>query len=208
MEAKVGISALVETYGVKERIKCSLVGWSKEEFVALKAPLTPGIRSRVTTGSQLAIRYLHEGNLIGFRAEYIDFIARPFPLLFVSYPFRFEKHALRGNRRVGCNFLATVSVRGATYQGIILDISHGGCKFVFAVEGGLPKLQKNEPVEGYFTLLGNPQTFPFKGSVATLEGYRLRGQVGFSFSSQGTQLPEDLTSYMDEVADLHARLKG
>lgn len=208
MDAKIGTSVLLETYGIKERIKCKLVGWVREEFVVLKAPLSAGIRSRVTDGSHLAVRYLHQGKLIGFRAEYIDFIARPYPLLFVSYPLLFEVHALRGKRRVDCSFLTTLAAKGGTYQGVILDISDGGCRFSFETEQGMPSLSIGDSVEGYFSTLGSVQTHPFKGKVASVEDYKIKGEVGLSFMSQGTKLPDDLLSSMEEVAATLARLKS
>ncbi len=209
MNANVGISVLLETYGVKERIKCLLVGWVRNDFVVLKAPLTPGIRSRITEGSHLAVRYLHEGNLIGFRAEYIDFIVRPYPLLFISYPHGFEVHSLRGKCRLECNFLATLVGKGGMHRGVILDISQGGCKFFFdADQGAVPKMVIGDEVEGYFNTLGSPQTHPFKGVVASVENLSRKREVGLRFDMSGTQLPDDLQGYMDEVSEILSRLKG
>ncbi|MGE4504103.1 MAG: flagellar brake protein [Desulfovibrionaceae bacterium] len=207
MDAVVGSKALLETYGVREQLRCTLVGWSVDEFVVLKAPLNPGIRSRVTDGSQLAVRYLHGGELVGFRAEYIDFIFRPLPLLFVSYPDRFERHGLRGSARVSYSCLATLSAKGATYRGLLLDISEGGCRFCFDAEVPEPKLAKGDELEGYFTLLGSAETFEFRGTVASTERLRIRRELGLRFDPRGTRLPEDLGAYLDEVGEMMARLK-
>lgn len=208
MDATVGISALLETYGVKERIKCTLAGWSRGEFVVLKAPLTPGIRSRVTDGSQMAIRFLNKGDLVGFRAEYIDFVVRPFPLLFVSYPYKFETHTLRGKHRLECNLLGTISAAGRPYRGVVLDISPGGCKFFFDPgQDNLPRLQKGQSLEGYFQTLGNSKPHTFRAKVATLEKYKSHSEVSLIFDTKATTLPEDLTNYLDEVAEMLTRLK-
>lgn len=209
MNAQIGATALLETYGVKERVKCKLAGWGKDEFVMLKAPLSPGIRSRVTEGSQLAIRYLHQGELVGFRAEYIAFLVRPFPLLFVSYPYSFETHTLRGNHRLNCNLLATLAVAGTSFRGVILDISPGGCRFFFDPDDGpLPRLSLETTVTGYFSMLGSSQTHPFKAKVASLDRYKDRGEVGLRFDSAETTLPVGLDDYLAEVADILLRLRA
>lgn len=208
MDAHVGISVLLETYGVRDRIKCKLAGWSKDEFVALKAPLTPGIRSRVTEGSQMSVRYLHGGELVGFRAEYVDFVVKPFPLLFVSYPFMFETHSLRGGHRLECNLLAALSVNRNSYRGVILDISPGGCRFFFdPEEGPLPELAKELQVDGYFSILGGSSPHPFEARVASVEHYKSRGEVGLRFENPDAALPAGLTTYLDEVSEILLRLK-
>lgn len=209
MEATIGITALLETYGVKERVKCKLVGWSLGEFVVLKAPLSPGIKSRVTDGSQMAVRYLHKGELVGFRAEYIDFVVRPFSMLFVSYPYKFETHTLRGKHRLECNLLGVLSVAGLPCRGVILDISPGGCKFfIDPGQDRLPKLQKGQMLDGYFHTLGNPEPHSFKAKVASLDRFASKNEVGLVFDTQVTSLPDDLTSYLDEVAEMLARLNA
>lgn len=207
MQAAVGARMLLETYGVKDRIKCRLVGWVEDEFVVLQAPLTPGIRSRVTANSQMAVRYLHEGDLIGFRAEYIDFLIRPIPLLLISYPERFEVHSLRDSKRLSCSCMASLTVKGGLYNGLLVDLSRGGCRFRFEPGQTIPQLKKGDPAEGYFSTLGSAETYNFSGVVASTERVRQHREVGLMFDASKTTLPEDLTAYLEEVGEMLGSLK-
>lgn len=199
----------MESGGALDRIKCHAVGYLKDEYVVLKLPLVPGIRTRVPEGSMLTFRYLQRGRLITFRSVVKHYIATPYSLLFVTYPHRFEQHDLRREQRFTCNFPAILSFSEREYKGLLLDFSTGGCRFFFDAQYTTPpvNLRKGSRVRGEFRP-PNSEPLEFKAEVASLEGYKQTHTVSLRFGAEDAVLPPELAAYMSETQVLLDRMYG
>lgn len=206
MDITIGASVLMESNGALDRIKCHAVGFLKEEYVVLRVPLIPGIRSRVPDGAMLTFRYLRRGKLVSFRGVVKSYMATPYSLLFVTYPKRLEIHELRREQRFVCNFPALVVAFEQEFNGLLLDLSSGGCRFFFDDQHAAPprNLRKGLWLKGAFRP-PNAESLPFRGQIVSLEGYSSSHTVNLRFA-KGAPLPPELVAYMSETQGLLDRM--
>ncbi|MGE4293795.1 MAG: PilZ domain-containing protein [Desulfovibrio sp.] len=207
MDVTIGTGVMMESSGALDRIKCHMVGYLKDEFVVLKLPLVPGIRSRVPEGAMLTFRYLQRGRLVSFRSVVKYYTATPYSLLFVTYPKRFEQHDLRREQRFTCNFPAVLNFIDREYKGLLLDLSTGGCRFFFDDQAGPPppNLRKGSRVRGQFRP-PNSEALAFRAEVASLEGYRTTRTASLRFGAEDLVLPVDLAAFLSETQVLLNRM--
>ena len=109
-------------------IKTQILGFSKDEFLLIRFPYIPGIRDKIQVGRGVVIRYLYEGTIFGFQAYILNSVTKPVPLLFLDYPGSVEVYDLRQYKRIQCQLPARVYIKDEELEGMILDLSHGGCK--------------------------------------------------------------------------------
>lgn len=207
MDVTIGAAVMMESSGALDRIKCHMVGYLKGEYVVLRLPLVPGIRSRVPEGSMLTFRYLQRGRLLSFRSVVKHYTAMPFSLLFVTYPKRLERHELRREQRFTCNFPAKLVFMQHEYRGLLLDLSSGGCRFFFD-EQVLPapaNLRKGSRVRGEFRP-PNEAPLPFQAEVASLESYRQTRTASLRFGENDLVLPAQLEEFLTETQVLLDRM--
>ncbi|MEF2146081.1 MAG: flagellar brake protein [Desulfovibrionaceae bacterium] len=206
MDVSIGVNVLMESMGAADRVKCVLQGYSRDEYLILRLPLTAGIRARVPDGALLTFRYLNRGKLISFRANVMRYLAVPFSLLFVTYPKRFEAHDLRSEERLFCHFPATLRRGQKVFHGLMLDLSHGGCRFFPDVEQNRApfNLRISDVVKGEFRL-PNGSPLEFRGKITALEGHPPH-TVGLRFPQGDSPLSGELLTYMDEVHNLRERM--
>lgn len=192
LDIDIGCRMIIE-FPNKERMNCQFVGLLLDEFVLLKVPLTPGIRDRLAEGVSIYCRYLKSGKIISFRSEVLRHQPYPVSLAFISYPFASQAHNLRKECRLDCNLPAEMAVGGRQTKGVIVDISPGGCKFVFSPENMLATKEGVSAVGTFRTLEGDTN-YDFKGEVVALQnngtslGIRFNGDV---------ELPEGLQQLLE-----------
>ncbi|WP_051142013.1 PilZ domain-containing protein [Paucidesulfovibrio longus] len=207
MDISIGAAVMMESSSALDRIKCHMVGFQRDEFVVLKLPLVPGIRSRVPEGAMLTFRYLQRGRLVSFRSVVKHYAATPYSLLFLTYPKRFEQHDLRREQRFTCNFPATLHFLDRDYKGLLLDLSTGGCRFFFDDQAGPPppNLRRGSKVRGEYRP-PNSSSLEFQAEVASLEGYRTTRTVSLRFGEDDMPLPPDLADFLLETQVLLDRM--
>ncbi|SKA77727.1 PilZ domain-containing protein [Paucidesulfovibrio gracilis DSM 16080] len=207
MDISIGGSVLMESSGALDRIKCHMVGYVKDEYVLLRVPLVPGIRSRVPEGASLTFRYLRHGKLVSFRSVVKNYIATPYSLLFVTYPNRLDFHELRNEKRYTCNFPALIQAFSQEYSGLLLDLSPGGCRFFFDDKNVEPpgNLRIDLWLRGTFRP-PNTEPIPFRGQIVSLAGYSRTRTVNLRFAPDQAPLTSELREYMSETQEMLDRM--
>lgn len=117
------------------RIPADLVGMVHFEYIILRLPWVPGLRTRLVAGAGVTVRFVSNGELCGFQAQILTHIPKPSLLLFLTYPEVIEKLVLRQHKRMQCALPVQMHSRRGDAQGVIADLSHGGCKVAFDVRG-------------------------------------------------------------------------
>jgi c-di-GMP-binding flagellar brake protein YcgR len=128
---KEGMDLLVRIKGVSQNQKSKLVAFGEDSFVAVKITRLLQVASKLFKGNQVDVSYFHEGKITGFQSQIIDHISRPFPMLFLTYPSFFAHRDLRARPRVNCCLPARVLAGEKSWEGLLLNISTTGCRFVF-----------------------------------------------------------------------------
>lgn len=121
--------------GPEGRIAADLVGMVHFEYIILRLPWVPGLRSRLVGGASVTVRFVSNGELCGFQAPVITHIPKPSLLLFLEYPDVIEKLALRQHKRVQCALPVQLHSRRGDAHGVIADLSRGGCRMAVDVRG-------------------------------------------------------------------------
>ena len=117
------------------RIAADLVGMVHFEYLILRLPWVPGLRTRLVGGATVTVRFVSNGELCGFHAPVITHVPKPSLLLFLEYPEIIEKMALRQHKRVQCALPVQMHSRRGDAQGVIADLSQGGCRMAVDVRG-------------------------------------------------------------------------
>ncbi len=117
------------------RIAADLVGMVHFEYLIVRLPWVPGLRTRLVGGASATVRFVSEGELCGFQSEILTHVTKPALLLFLQYPEVIEKLVLRQHKRVQCALPAQLHSRRGDAQGVIGDLSRGGCRLAVDVRG-------------------------------------------------------------------------
>jgi Flagellar protein YcgR/PilZ domain len=150
--ADVGTQLQIEIAGVPSRFKTTLVGMDPDKCLLVKAPKITGEDKRdknLAPGDNIIVRYLYNGAVLGFQSKLIDSISSPMRLLFIEYPEAVENFDLRSKIRVQCFLPAKSELLGTMTNGVILDISEGGCRYQLKAFNGqkLPAVNIDDSIK-------------------------------------------------------------
>ena len=132
---RMAVSIGGQNQGPEGRIAADLVGMAHFEYIILRLPWVPGLRSRLVGGVSATVRFVSNGELCGFQSPVLTHIAKPSLLLFLTYPEVIEKLALRQHKRVQCALPVQFHSRRGDASGVIADLSQGGCRMAVDVRG-------------------------------------------------------------------------
>jgi c-di-GMP-binding flagellar brake protein YcgR len=198
-----GTSLQIEVEGIATRLISLAVGDLPGECLIIRYPHASGIgpiSHKLFKGSRITVRFLAGGNALAFNSEVLGIIQDPFSLLLISYPDVIARHNLRNNRRMQCYLAAHLSIalpRSSSnnteslrsteetfYEGIITDISKGGCNFEM-IEGlsnsELPDAKIDGMVVLLFELPGMEHKRELSGLVKSVRRDSRRMSVGVQF---------------------------
>jgi c-di-GMP-binding flagellar brake protein YcgR len=207
MDILCGSKVLVEFPTFGDRLKGDMVGGLRNEYLIVALPLVAGIRDRCREGNLLTFRYMSEGAIVGFRSSVIQYLVKPYSLLFIEYPKRLEEHQLRRSKRVSCSFPATLKVGDRAFKGVIVDISSGGCQFFYesSIKRAVAGLEPGMAAQGEFSLLDKEACYPFCGQLASIKNNHGLVRLGLRFNEEQGDLDHRVKGYIEEVCRL---LKG
>ena len=180
------------------RIASDLVGMIHFEYVILRLPWVPGLRSRLVAGASATVRFVSHGDLCGFQSPILTHIPKPSLLLFLQYPDVVEKMTLRQHRRVQCALPVQItSPRGET-NGVIADLSQGGCRMVVDVYG-LQELRQTvaeDVIILHVPLNAESSALAVTCTVRNVSFTANRMELGLSFTEADTPFWESLENFL------------
>lgn len=203
MDADIGTRMLLEFPTSGERLSASLVGMDQGDYFILKVPLTIGIRHFLHPGNQITLRYVHRGRVHGFRSGVVEYLVKPFSLLFLAYPTNMETVELRRDHRVGCFFPATLSLGKGAFKGMLLDISASGCKVMVDIErtpAARELLVPRASLGLSFHALDPTARYALAGNVRSVSNETGRMHLGLRFTDSAGGVIEAITTYVREVS--------
>ncbi|MBN1545245.1 MAG: flagellar brake protein [Syntrophaceae bacterium] len=109
-----------------------LLGMDPGKFIIVQTSPISDIGSKVFEKNNCIVRYLSAGRVYAFRCTLLGLIKEPCRFSILSYPESFEVINLRKYERVSCIIDAGIRINENFYEGIITDISMGGCSFDFS----------------------------------------------------------------------------
>jgi c-di-GMP-binding flagellar brake protein YcgR len=121
-----GVPLQVEFMGIGTAWSC-LVGMDTGKFLIIRTPPIVGLWSKINNKNQVIIRYMFSGQVYAFRCTLVELVKKPYNLSILSYPEEIEHMNLRHHERISCNITADITIENKLYEGIVSDISMGGC---------------------------------------------------------------------------------
>jgi c-di-GMP-binding flagellar brake protein YcgR len=174
------------------------LGTSHYEFMILRLPTVPGLLGRLLPQTRVEIRYMQEGAVHSFTTEIISHTVKPSLLLFTSYPDRMSIMDTRRHQRVLCALPIVVHSEKGDGEGIVCDLSLGGCRVVLELTGqsAIRELTVGDMVvaQTVFNAKGIP--YGIRGAVRNVELAGARMAAGLSFTEKSGDFLNPLTNYV------------
>lgn len=199
-----GTVVMVEPAGLGQRFKTDMVGMERGRYLILRIPRIPGVTEHLYPEKAVTLRFVHEGHIFGFSSEVVWVMNAPFKLLFLRYPDEVEILNLRGCQRVDCFLPTAIKFREDWLQGVILNLSCGGCQAVVEGKPGLelPAVAVDDPVVLEFRLVGSEQSIMVGGLTKSANLSERRLYLGIKFDDDMPGYTQGLIErYVESVAD-------
>lgn len=122
------------------RFQSEMVGFRFGRYLIIRFEDFNFPQSEGVAGMVAICRFLIEdslGECFAFKTEIVNMMRRPDRLLFLDFPKEIHRRALREKKRQRANVPATIrmlsenGLRGRPFDGVVQDISPGGCRFQF-----------------------------------------------------------------------------
>jgi c-di-GMP-binding flagellar brake protein YcgR len=195
---------LLQFKKVKGVFPSYLIGMKPDVYLIIKSPTIISSKNLLAEGSSLVVRYTYLGDVYRFKTKVLGTNQEPFKVTFLSYPDVVEKIEYRNTQRVLCLFPATLSYDKSKINGMITDISLGGCKFrtdaIEQVEGLLVK--KEGDVSLQFQLLGHEGTNEYQGKIKKVE-FDMNFALGIGFRSMDDNSKQVVASYVENASEYY-----
>jgi putative nucleotidyltransferase with HDIG domain len=204
LHINLGCELFVQCHGENFRVKTTLVGMEAGQLLIVRPPQLTQIQARFQQQGPVVVRFVHAGTIYGFQAEVLNYVTNPLHLLFISYPHKIETINLRKNPRIDCFLLAEAEVQEQKCEGVILDLSVGGCKFVIkrSDTSSILALQLDEPITLRTELLGDRNGVTLPGMVRHVNLDENRIELGIQFLDLDQDTIESLNQCIQMVLEL------
>lgn len=197
-----GCPLFIQSRLINERIPSSLIGLIPHSGLIIKTPPLSNIDDVMPPGNEIVIRYVFLGEVFGFKSRILNTINTPFKLTFVTYPDLVEKLCLRKDKRISCNFPATIYWGNMEIRGTVVDISSLGTLFTVKnnLEESINALEVDTEIILQIPMLEGGTSELFHGRIRN-NRQDLNGiSLGIQFIHMSHELSEKITNYINEVS--------
>lgn len=164
------------------------VGMEVGHYLLVKLPLIPDIGNKLYVKNHIVIRYVHGGNVYGFRSTLVGLIREPARLAVLAYPESVESLNLRKEERFACllpGVLRAVDAgeEAVGWEGRLTDLSGGGCSFEILLPAGsvLPELKIGTLMRLQFRLQDDSQAIDAHAELRTVHKDQNQARLGLKF---------------------------
>jgi len=202
-----GTRMIVEPAGMGDRFRTEFIGMSRGQYLIVRIPRVPGINDYLYVEKTVTVRYVHEGNVYGLQSEVLWTLNAPYKLLFLRYPDTVEMLNLRKCQRVDCYLPVQVGVsedeQFTQYEGMILNLSCGGCQVVIDTKGGgqLPPITVDSMVNLEFRMIGSDKLTKLDGKAKNLNVNENRLYFGVMYDDLPIDVRNGIDEYIESVAE-------
>lgn len=165
-----------------------LLGMEMGKFLIIRTPPIPDIGSQRYEKNHCIIRYLFSGRVYAFRCTLLGLVKEPYRMSILTYPEAIEELNLRKHERISCIVAAEVCVEGLSYEGIVTDVSQGGCSFEFnsqQVGQDFPQLKIQDEVSIAMHLGDRAETTAFPAVLRSMFNDDKNMIAGLQFAKSG-----------------------
>jgi hypothetical protein len=192
---------LLQVEASRKSEKSRLVGFDHGRFIVITTPPLADIWTELYQENSIIIRYLYKGKVYGFRSTLLGFTEKPFPVSFLTYPRNIECYNLRKQERVECFIDGRADIQGVAYEGMIWDISAGGCCFTFNVPEAdvLPDVSVGDMIQLMMPILEQGSNKPVQAEIMSLRKKGRKVRVGTKFIDIDDACLQAVQTYINGV---------
>ncbi|MFH1091540.1 MAG: flagellar brake protein [Pseudomonadota bacterium] len=204
LEAEIGTIMLVTFARTTKPIKALFVGMEAGSFVILRFPAGAGVHDHLYEGNPVVVKYFSDGNVYGFQTQVLGYLYKKrLVLVVLSYPEKVEVHHLRKEQRIDFFVPAKLTVAGNSVEGLVVDISPGGCCFSFEANPQNLVLDFDiiKEVTLSFALLGLKGERDFLCRIMNHKQEGNTVNLGLQFEKVDESISEAITRYVRQVAE-------
>jgi hypothetical protein len=199
-----GGRVLLDPDGLGKRFWTEFIGLVKGKYLLLRLPMQVGIREALEVDAPVTVRYIQGGcRVCGFKTSVAGMNFKPFPLLFLHHPDRVESLSLRRHERVACSLPGRVFQEGQEWEGMIVNISQGGCRMVLdggnGASGGTP--QADEEIFCSIRLLDSDEELYVRGMVRTVDAKAGNTVLGIQFVEPTEEQAGRIGEYVEGIRE-------
>lgn len=205
LDLQPGSSVTLDFTAGPRQLPCTLMGFLQDNSLIVRLPLVAGIDPATEDGSQVTVRFVHQGTVHGFETRVVGrYIKGPLRFLFLACPNEIEQLNLRRHVRINCYIPAVAQVNGQDLQGVIVDLSPGGARYAGFAEKGKPLPMVD--VDNSLTLSGNVEgrevfnKLPCLVRSVSKDNRRLL--LGLAFAEPDSEAVEMIGDYVLKMAQL------
>lgn len=204
LSIEIGGEVTLEFEGLKKYFKTQLVGMEPGKYIIVKAPNAIGVHTLAISGAYLVMRFIGGGYVYGFTCKVISKTTVPAPLLFLTYPSAVKKVPLRKTPRFECLIPSKVYFEDRTFDGLLVNISEGGCKFAARITDeyntDMP-ISLDDRLKIAFQMPGEDETHSYMCTARHIEEIEKKYFIGLQFNTADESALERVKNFLHIVAD-------
>jgi c-di-GMP-binding flagellar brake protein YcgR len=201
LHIELGCSVFIQCQGSSERLKFDLIGLAPGRYLIVAPSGATDPVSLLKDNQEVVVRYLHRGEVLGFRTTVLKQLDNPYPLIFLAYPKTVERFNLRKDARITCNLPVAATVKDQKLSGVITDISLGGCRVVLRsvenLDSGLFLPEASLLLD--FTVPGGDGPIHLKCLIRNAHLAKEKIEVGVEFSETEDPVKHTIERYINQV---------
>ncbi|RTE86488.1 MULTISPECIES: PilZ domain-containing protein [Gammaproteobacteria] len=182
------------------RMRAELLGFRIGQYIILRYEEDNSTPVSLI-GYSAVVRFLVEdlvGECLAFKTEIKHSVRQPDRIIFLTFPDEIHHRPLRNQQRASTEIPAVIRLRdkesSPSYHGNIVDISSGGCRFVFGEEARNKEV-KQLPV--VISIGGDKRIIPGEIRSSKLEGEQLT--IGVKFNEAQNDLEHGPSGLISEL---------
>ncbi|MDZ7753360.1 MAG: flagellar brake protein [Gammaproteobacteria bacterium] len=125
---QVGDTISLGIEGAEHRYEVTWLGFLFEHSVMVTAPRAAGTLVPVYVNDPIAIRYIRDNHIHGFKSQVLVYSRNPYPHIHLEYPKAIADHRVRAAQRVVTELEGSLVVDGQDEAVTILDLSDSGAR--------------------------------------------------------------------------------
>lgn len=199
-----GDNILIEIQQLEKRLKVQYVGWIKEKFIITSCPLSPTIKNLFINKPYVSVIFLLEGKIYSGNTYVMHCTFKPTGLIFLAEPEKLDVVNLRKAERINCFLPAKLidKEKKQEYEGIIVDISVGGCGFIIDDSNDQKNLKTEQEVVIEFNLPNIDKKLSTPSIIKRFFTKENKVGIGIAFKSDNVEVLDAVSSYIKEVTEI------
>ena len=202
--AELGTGMLVTFARTATPFKTVFVGMEEHSYLIIRFPAGSRVHDYLYEGNEAVIKYISAGKVFGFRSEVVGYLFKKRLILVVfAYPKEIEIHQLRKEQRIEFLVPGVLKSGGAAWEGFVVDISPGGCRFsVTESSSGANQFEVAVGSEANisFQLVGMEAHNQVSCKIKSVEKHHDLMSTGLEFKDADENITDAIRNYVQQAS--------